>query len=219
MLPTNPVKQAQQTLIVDGKPARYVAGNPQFSADSKRLFTQRVAASATQTTEVLMDGQLFFRGRLLTLYIPPVGDLVVAVDEPGQNDRSGPPFLVVGGKKVEGTDGCPVNSTNRVVFSPDGRHYAAHCQRSPTINWVVVDGKKSLEYPRHRQAFLYAGLDEGCVPGRKRRQILHRGRGAGIGWVRYSRESSYRAGWQPRWRALAFARSGCAHHGRQDDQK
>ncbi|MEO8450526.1 MAG: hypothetical protein ABI647_12075, partial [Gemmatimonadota bacterium] len=53
-------------------------------------------------------------------------------------------FLVVGGKKVAASE-FEGNGYDRVVFSTDGKHYAAHNAAS-MANTLIVDGKKTPEY-------------------------------------------------------------------------
>jgi len=52
--------------------------------------------------------------------------------------------LLVDGKPVEATL-TPNSVFERVLFSPDGKHYAAICGTSPN-KFVVIDGKKGQEY-------------------------------------------------------------------------
>src|SRR5437667_9307420 len=52
------------------------AGAPQWTADSKHLYTQRQLAGAT---ELLFDGKPLMRAFNFQVYIPLVGDLVVVM--------------------------------------------------------------------------------------------------------------------------------------------
>jgi WD40 repeat protein len=54
-------------------------------------------------------------------------------------------FLVVGGKEVPGSE--VVGHISDIVFSPDGKHYAAGFQNANYRQYVISDGKKGLEYP------------------------------------------------------------------------
>jgi len=52
-------------------------------------------------------------------------------------------FLETRGKKIEGSD-C--SSIDKVIFSPDGKRYAALCTVGGTRKFVLIDGKKGQLY-------------------------------------------------------------------------
>ncbi len=54
-------------------------------------------------------------------------------------------FLAVNGRRVPGTEIGAPGGFDQVVFSPDGKHYAALCRRTQT-KLLIVDGKKQTEY-------------------------------------------------------------------------
>jgi hypothetical protein len=139
----DPRKQKPWMLIVDGKPAPYQGGAPQWTNDSKHLYTQR-SAPATGT-ELLFDGKPIAKAFNFTVYIPPVGDLVVVAVTGGTNFHPFS-FLVVNGKKVPGSDTVERGAIDTVVFSPDGKHYAAICGDTSSHHYVIVDGKRGPEY-------------------------------------------------------------------------
>jgi hypothetical protein len=128
-------------LIVDGKPVGYPGGNPQLTADGKHLFTGNANPSG-QVVETFVDGKPFIRGKDVRLYIPPAGYRVVAVVAQ-DGARSLTRFVVVDGKKVPGSD---AENINDVFFSPDGKHYAAACDTPSRSRFMLIDGKKGLEY-------------------------------------------------------------------------
>ncbi len=142
----DPAQKQPWTLIVDGKPAGYQGGAPQWSADSKHLFTQ-LNFNSPQThktgVDLLLDGKPIMRAQNLHLFVPPVGDMTVAiVNEPAPSRGV---FLAVQGKRVTGSElECCVVSD--VVFSPDGKHYAAKYQNVNTKEYVFSDGKRGQEY-------------------------------------------------------------------------
>ncbi len=129
--------------VVDGKIVPYMAGSPQWTADSKHLYTQRSAAAAG--TDLLFDGKPLMRAFGFTVYISPVGDMVAVVVTGGTNFHPFS-FLVVNGKKVPGSDTLERGAINKVVFSPDGKHYAALCGDTSNHQYVIVDGKRGQEY-------------------------------------------------------------------------
>jgi hypothetical protein len=55
-------------------------------------------------------------------------------------------FLVVSGKKVPGSETVERGSIDDVVFSPDGKHYAAKCGDINSHHYVIIDGKRGQEY-------------------------------------------------------------------------
>jgi WD40 repeat protein len=143
--PTDPERSA---LFVDGKPVAVPGGEPQWSADSKHLFTRRnVPLPGTRqgsTWEVLLDGKPIMRADAVTLYVPPAGNMVVAMV---QKLSVNPPisFLVVGGRQVPGSEVQSGNISN-ITFSPDGKHYAALYKNANSRSWIFADGKKGQEY-------------------------------------------------------------------------
>jgi hypothetical protein len=138
----DPDRKRSQMLIVDGKPAGYLAGNMVWSNDSKHLYTQKQVPLAT---ELLLDGKPLMRAFGFEVHIPPVGDMVVVAVAGGD---SGHPhsFLVVNGKKVPGSETVERGQILEVVFSPDGKHYAAHCAGINNDHYVIADGKRGQEY-------------------------------------------------------------------------
>src|SRR5262249_17509463 len=119
----DPKKQKPWLLVVDGKPAAYQGGSPQWTSDSKHLYTQKRAGN---TTELMFDGKPLSRAYGFKVYIAPVGDMVVTAVT-GGTDFHPLSFLVVNGKKVLGSETVERGSIDDVVFSADGKHYAAIC--------------------------------------------------------------------------------------------
>jgi hypothetical protein len=132
------------TLIVDGKPAGYLASNPQFTFDGKHLITQNSFSRPTSYQEVLLDGKPIMKTNGVQIYMPPAGYNFLAVLGTGIGDNYR--FLVSGGKKIEGSECRGSSGYEGITFSPDGKHWAARCQSRPGFHFVVADGKKGLEY-------------------------------------------------------------------------
>jgi hypothetical protein len=133
-------------LFIDGQPAPYNAGDPQWSADSQHLYTKRnVSLPNASVIEVLLDGKPFMRAEWVMLYIPPVGNMVVALVKRSVSRFPETDFLVIGGKVVPGSE-----ITNGHIkdpqFSPDGKHYSAVYQDANQRSWVFSDGKKGQTY-------------------------------------------------------------------------
>jgi len=135
-------------LWIDGKPAPYDSGSPQWSADSQHLYTMRSVRAADprmgSVQEFLYDGKIILRADFARLFIPPTGNMVVlAVSRQHVN----PPIqsLVIGGQQVPGSE--IAGQISDVVFSPDGKHYAAQYANANGRHFVFSDGKKGPEYP------------------------------------------------------------------------
>jgi WD40 repeat protein len=141
---SDPKRQKPWILIVDGKPAPYRGGAPQWTNDSKHLYTQ-LQVPQGGGTDLLFDGKPLMRAFNFRVYIPPVGNLVV-VAVTGGNNFHPVSFLVVNGKKVPGSDTSERGIIDNVVFSPDGKHYAAICGDTSSHHYVITDGKRGQEY-------------------------------------------------------------------------
>lgn len=155
-----PNNQAIYKLIVDGKPVPYPGGNPQWSADSKHLYTTAIfnPPHGGASQDLLLDGKPLMRATRITLTVSPVGDMTVALVYVSNNGNPPPLteswFLVVGGKKVANSEivrragSGSSASIDKVYISPDGKHYAAICNGITGRRYVFADGKKGLEYQR-----------------------------------------------------------------------
>jgi hypothetical protein len=130
-----------QKLVVDGNPAPYYGTGPQWSPDSQHLYT-KASVPGGGAIDVLEDGKPVMRTNGVTLYLPPVGNMGIAVI-----NRGTPPgmFIAIGGKVVPGSEAGPAR-INEVVFSPDGKHYAVRYNSQNGQAFVFADGKKGLEY-------------------------------------------------------------------------
>ena len=139
---SDPRSQDRAEFAIDGKVMPYVAGGAQWTNDSKHVYTRRQVPGGA---ELLYDGKPIARAFNFTVYVPPVGDMVVVAVTGGTN---GHPFsfLVVNGKKVPGSDTVERGMIHDVVFSPDGKHYAAHYQDLNNHRTILADGKRGQEY-------------------------------------------------------------------------
>ena len=144
----SPTDAERSALFLDGKPIGIAGGAPQWTADSKHIFTTRnVPLPGTRqgsTWEVLLDGKPIMRADAVNLFIPPAGNMVVAMV---QKLSVNPPirFLVIGGRQVPGSE-IQNGNISSITFSPDGKHYAAIYRNANSRSWVFADGKKGQEY-------------------------------------------------------------------------
>jgi Tol biopolymer transport system component len=138
-------RNSKHALILDGKDTGYYGERPQFTPDSKHLIC--VSQNPKGGQAVLVDGKpVFAAEQIVGVYIAPVGNrLIFEAYSEGQSR------LIVDGKPVM-VNGKPVNLNgnsgargNKVVFSPNGKRYAAICGQTPNA-FVIVDGKKEQEY-------------------------------------------------------------------------
>ena len=140
-------RDTTQRLLIDGKPAPYLAGNPQWSADSQHLYTTATRPQQ-QIVEVLADGKPMIRANSVRLFVPPVGNMVVAL----ATKNTGAALtssLVIGGKVVPGSEvTAGISNCNGLTFSADGKHYAVVCTTANGRAYVFADGKKGLDYGR-----------------------------------------------------------------------
>lgn len=134
-------------LYIDNQPAAYNAGAPQWTADSKHLYTvlnvRDSRGGASQ--EALYDGKPFMRAENVDLFLAPAGDTVVARASRVGTDMKRSYFLTVGPKMVPGSE-----TTGQIadpIFSPDGKHYAAvYTDTTNNRGWVLCDGKRGQTY-------------------------------------------------------------------------
>jgi hypothetical protein len=130
-------------LIIDGKPAPYVAGNLQWSADSKHLYS---IARGSGAVDLLFDGKPIAHANDIRLFVPPTGDMTVAVIT-----RVQPPpaawLLAVGNKPVPGSEvQAGTGGIQNVTISRDGKHYAVQYENASHQKFVFWDGKKGQTY-------------------------------------------------------------------------
>jgi len=143
------IEQQTVRLVVDGKPVPYIGGALQWSPDSKHLLS---TLRANGTVDLQVDGKSVARANELRLFLPPTGDMTAFLIT-----RTAPPpggvLLAVNNKPVPGSE-VPggQGSIQSVVFSKDGKHYAAQYENASHQKFVFWDGKKGLTY-RNLMAF------------------------------------------------------------------
>lgn len=152
LLGSQPRAPAERFLIVDGKDAGYVASRLQFTPDSKRLVSVSGNPGSGEQS-LLVDGKSILVASLIDkVVISPLGEIAaIAIPKAGQKKQ-----LHLNGKPVRGTE-----SAWNIVFSPDGKRWAASCVESPSA-WVVVDGKKQQDYNSVRDV-AFTGDSSKCV--------------------------------------------------------
>jgi hypothetical protein len=131
------IDRDKRALILDGKDTGYFGYDLRFTPDSQHLIC---TAQTPKGMALLVDGKSRFSARqILAVYQAPAGDRIGVVLDHKYPDGSTGQFLLMDGKPVEASLGQQVK---RVVFSPDGKRYAAICGRSGA-EFVVTDGKRA----------------------------------------------------------------------------
>lgn len=133
LLASKPKTQNQKFLIIDGQDAGYVGEQPEFTPDGKRLVC---IARQFQKASLLVDGKEMASGYGMDKFvIASTGD-IGAIVTPGSDGRK---KLFLNGKAV-------VDDAADVVFSPDGKRWAAICSLNQKA-WVITsDGQRHKEY-------------------------------------------------------------------------
>jgi hypothetical protein len=134
---SRPIAQQGLFLLIDGKDAGYVGVRPEFTPDGKRVVSIRRGGEGGDA--LLVDGKPQFTAPSIDSFtIGALGDIAAIATPAGASRKQ----LYMNGKPVRGTEGA-----FGVVFSPDGKRWAAMCADHPS-SFVVVDGKKQQDYTR-----------------------------------------------------------------------
>ncbi len=136
-----------ERLIVDGKMASYNGDNLQWSGDSQHLYSINRITQPKSEWDVLMDGKPIMKTDTVMLYAAPVGPLMVAKVTHTAGSPNPYQSLVAGGKVV--SPNFPGGSSvGDVLFSADGKHYAAIVHDTNGRASVFTDGKRGETYAR-----------------------------------------------------------------------
>jgi Tol biopolymer transport system component len=148
------------TLMIDFQAVPYTAGLPQWTADSQHLYTSRqVPVPPHQINEYLLDGKPVLRADFARIYVPPVGNMVViAAQKTSVNPATW--FLSIDGKVVPGSEQTGGQIVG-LIFSADGKHYAARYGNQNGRQFIFADGKKGREYPGFGNIPADGGKDPG----------------------------------------------------------
>jgi hypothetical protein len=146
----DPVADNKWALVVDGKVAPYLGGEPQWSADSQHLYTvlHTPVPGRGQIAEAKLDGKPFLRADQIKLQIPPKGNMVIAEVYADSSSPRPLKFMVIDGKKVPGSEVIALRGVtfDQVTFSADGKHYAARFTNAQGQQYTFVDGKAGQQY-------------------------------------------------------------------------
>jgi len=135
------IARDKQALILDGADAGYMGDHLRFTADSQHLICIN---HSPKGDALLMDGKSQFTAtQIIDYFLAPVGNGMIVELVHRNADASIGYFLMANGKPVDAS--LSPNVITSVIFSPDGKHYAAICGGAPR-QFVVSDGKKGQEY-------------------------------------------------------------------------
>ena len=137
------IEQQAVRLIIDGKPAPYLAGGLQWTTDSKHLYSK---ATGSGGVDLLLDGKPIGRANDIQHFLPPTGDMTVDLITRAQPQQPAVRLLAVGNRPVPGSEVPANQGIQNITFSKDGKHYAAQYSTGPAQIVVFADGKKGLPY-------------------------------------------------------------------------
>jgi Tol biopolymer transport system component len=125
-------------LMIDGKNVGFQGTKPQFSPDGKNVIT---IGHAPDADVLLINGKPASRAPVIHSAHMSAGGLNFLVLGASRNVPG--VFLGASGKKIPGSD-C--ESIDKVIFSPDGKRYAALCSVAGGKKFALIDGKKGQIY-------------------------------------------------------------------------
>jgi len=145
---TPPGSTTMQQFVVDTQAAPYKSDTIKFGGAGIHIYSTirqtSVGPRPVQTVTGLIDGKAVAKADDVRWFVPPVGSMAVAV----LTKNGSPSFteaLMVGGQLVAASQTPPGGRYGKVVFSPDGKHYAAIATGGSGA-WVFADGKKQQVY-------------------------------------------------------------------------
>ena len=131
---------AERLLIVDGKDTGYSGQRVRFSPDGKRVVC---VSGPERDQKLLVDGKPLMTAPFIERFkVGATGDIAVIVRPSAATSEVFKQTLYLNGKLVPNSEGVA-----DIIFSPDGKHWAAWLQRDmATVKWVMHDGKKHKDY-------------------------------------------------------------------------
>jgi hypothetical protein len=124
---------------VDGRAVADPGTNPQFTGDNRLVA---IDVSRPGEAVLTVEGKPLVRGRSVDqVWTSPVGGTVAAIVADAAGKRS----FTVDGKLIPGTSEGNVQILN-LFFSPDGKRWAAHGTDQTMAHFMIVDGKRGLNY-------------------------------------------------------------------------
>jgi Tol biopolymer transport system component len=144
--PPNALVPTQQ-FVLDTQLAPYKSDTFKFAGEGLHIYSTIRLTSAgprpTQVVEGLIDGKVVVKADDVRWFVPPVGTMAVAVLTKNGSSAATQALVVGGQLAASGTQ--PGGRYNNVIFSPDGKHYAAYAAGGAGA-FVFADGKKQQIY-------------------------------------------------------------------------
>lgn len=121
--------------VIDGKQHDFVGNGLQYTGDDRLI-----GILPTSGAQVLTVGGLpVIKGASIgKVWVAPAGPHFAAAVQPKAGDAT---VLYLDGKPV-----ADCTNPDGVIYSSDGKHYAAACSAGTGRDFVVIDGKKGQEY-------------------------------------------------------------------------
>lgn len=128
---------ATKWAVVDGKQVKYFGRSLQFTANGSLLSILDGQGAAA----LILNGKPVIQAASVEpLWVSPVGGIVAAMVSPKPGAQA---VLTVNGNAVPGTEGVGIVG---VSFSPDGKRYAVACRTVSNSMFMIIDGKRGLDY-------------------------------------------------------------------------
>jgi hypothetical protein len=123
--------------VVDGKQVKYFGRSLRFTANGSLLSI----LDGQGTAALILNGKPVLQAAgVEPLWVSPVGGTVAALVSPKPGAQT---VLTINGKAVPGTEGVGITG---VTFSPDGKRYAVACRTVSNSMFMIIDGKRGLDY-------------------------------------------------------------------------
>ena len=130
---------AGEWTFVDGRQVNYFGELKQYTG--RGVLVSLLPLPGGSGIGLVLNGKPEIKAaRLDPMWISPDGVQIAMVITPAPPK---PSFLVVNGKTIDGTQGLIVE---KVYFSPDGKRWAALCDKKMGTKFMIVDGRKGDDY-------------------------------------------------------------------------
>jgi hypothetical protein len=127
-----------QWSFVDGRQVNYFGELKPYTGHN--VLISQVSIPGGGTGLVINGKPAIKAARLDPMWISPDGLQMAVVVTP---DQTQPSVLTINGKMVDGTQGLNIE---KVYFSPDGKRWAALCNKKTGSKFMIVDGQKGQDY-------------------------------------------------------------------------
>ena len=123
--------------FVDGRQVNFFGDQLQYTGRNVLLSSMHLNGGSQLLLNAKPEVQAY---RLSPMWISPDGAEIAIVVTP---NATTPSVLTVNGKMIDGTQGLTIE---KVYFSPDGKRWAALCDKKTGTKFMIVDGQKGDDY-------------------------------------------------------------------------